>query len=172
MVDDGSDVMQWRESLSLKYSDLPGVRRYHDFLIARGADGSVAMKVREKCYAGSFSVSPLKVLDPNANGSPRDNYRDTHHHPLKEEKLEDMKLMYNRFISPERRPRFLPPYQNAALPASLSATPATASSTATLPARPRKRSQCQTPGCDGTGHKNPSRWNEGHTTRAGCPKAA
>ena len=30
------------------------------------------------------------------------------------------------------------------------------------------QSSCSTPGCDGTGHKNPAHWDRGHTTRAGA----
>ena len=34
-IEDGMSVLQWREVLRIKYSDLPGTRKYHDFLIAR-----------------------------------------------------------------------------------------------------------------------------------------
>ncbi len=77
-VDDGLNVLQWREAVSLKYSDLPGTRKFHDFLIACSHIGSVVMKVRDKCYTGTFSESPLHVTDASASGIPSDNYKDTH----------------------------------------------------------------------------------------------
>ena len=46
------DVYTWRDALGIKYSDLSGVRRYHDFLVVKTNDGRVVMKVREKCYSG------------------------------------------------------------------------------------------------------------------------
>ena len=49
---DGEDVYTWRDTLGIKYSDLPGVRRYHDFLVVKTHDGPVVMKVRERCYSG------------------------------------------------------------------------------------------------------------------------
>ena len=45
-IEDGVSVLQWCETLRNKYSDLPGTRKYHDFLIARSYDQSVVMKVR------------------------------------------------------------------------------------------------------------------------------
>ena len=46
-IEGGVSVLQWREALRTKYSDLPGTRKYHDFLITRSYDGSVVMKVRK-----------------------------------------------------------------------------------------------------------------------------
>lgn len=33
-IEDGCAILQWRETLCEKYSDLPGTSKYHDFLIA------------------------------------------------------------------------------------------------------------------------------------------
>jgi len=172
IIDDGSAVLQWREATSLKYSDLPGTRKYHDFLIVRGVSGSVLMKVREKCYDGTFSVSPMSIIDESADGLPTKNYRDTHTRPLTNEKMKDITSMYDKFIAPETRPDYLPPFipppsaGAQVQPSTSNSVPSTAQQ-----AHQRKKSHCKTPGCDGSGHKNKARWNEGHTTRAGCPKA-
>ncbi len=56
-VDDGTAVLQWRESISTKYSDLPGVHKHHDFLIARGANGSVAMKLEKSVIMDHFRIT-------------------------------------------------------------------------------------------------------------------
>lgn len=85
-IDDSSCVLQWHEATSLKYSDLPGTRKYHNFLIACSVTSNIVMKVREKCYAGTFSVSPLQVIDESAVGIPTDNYKVTHTQALTQEK--------------------------------------------------------------------------------------
>ena len=173
-IDDGSAVLQWREATCQKYSDLPGTRKYHDFLVARSVTGVVAMKVKEKCYGGSFVESPLSVLDESAIGYPTLNYRDTHTRPLTDEKMKNMITMYDKFVPPNRRPDYLPPFRQSAtslqgVASTSSANVALTSSLSFLPSTTtgRKRSHCQ---CGGSGHKNKARCNEGHTTRAGCPK--
>ena len=45
MIVDGEHVYTWRDSLRAKYSDLPGVQKYHDFLVVKTCDGRVLMKV-------------------------------------------------------------------------------------------------------------------------------
>ena len=72
---------------------------------------SLVMKVRENCYDGSFRSSPLRVLNPDVQGIPTSNYKDTHLRQLSTDKLEHMKTMYNQFVPPERRPDYLPPHQ-------------------------------------------------------------
>ena len=41
-IEDGQQVLTWRDSLGSKYSDLPGVRKLHDFLVVKAR---VVMKV-------------------------------------------------------------------------------------------------------------------------------
>ena len=84
-IEDGCAILQWRDTLREKYSDLPGTRKYHDFLIARSYDQTIVMKVRESYYTGSFSRSPLKILDTTANGVPTTNYKDTQFRDLSRE---------------------------------------------------------------------------------------
>ena len=121
-----------------------------------------------------FSTSPLKVLDSSAVGIPTENYKESQFRGLSAEKFENMKLMYNPFIPPERRPDYLPPFVPSVANTSSRSSCSTASRDPSVyvcpPAkRPRKQSTCSTPGCNGTGHKNQARWDGGHTTKAGCP---
>ena len=44
-IEEGDRVFKWRECLGEKYSDLPGIRKIHDFLVVKSHDGSVVMKV-------------------------------------------------------------------------------------------------------------------------------
>ena len=166
--------------ITQKYPDLPGVRKYHDFLFVASHDVGVVMKVRENCFSGSWSESPLRVKHADADGTPTITYRDTRTRQLTSEKMANIITMYDRFISPHRRPDYLPSCIPSTSTAPLS-TPSTSSSlpgSSTLPSnspavtspRRRKKSKCSTVGCDGTGHKNPSKWAQGHTPKAGCPR--
>ena len=166
-IEDGQQVFTWRESLGDKYSDLPGVRKLHDFLVVKAHSGNVVMKVRENCFASEWKDSPLRVRDHTVQGVPTTAYSNSHLHSISAEKMGNMITMYDRFVPPSRRPSYLPP--------PTSTTPTAQSQTTTLaPSNSRgqrKRiSKCSTIGCDGSGHKNQRRWSEGHTTRAGCPK--
>jgi len=58
-IENGGDVFTWRNYLGLKYSDLPGVRKLHDFLVVKTNTGEVVMKVREWCFSGEWKRSPL-----------------------------------------------------------------------------------------------------------------
>ena len=166
-IETGDGILTWRETLLNKYSDLPGVRKYHDFLVVKAHDGNTVMKVREKCFTGAWKNSPMHVTDPWANGTPTSSYRHTHTHEISAEKMANMVTMYDRFISPDRRPDYLPP----CAPVTLTQQPSTSTEVPPSSARKRKQSKCSTEGCDGTGHKNPSKWDQGHTTKAGCPRA-
>lgn len=164
-IETGEKVLTWRKTLGEKYLDLPGVRKYHDFLKAH--DGTVVMKVREHCYSGSWKDSPLRIRDSSVSGVPTETYKDTQSRSLTTEKMANMVTMYDRFIPPHCQPDYLP-LQSTANCSSCAPTSASAQSSAS-PSRKRKQSKCCTEGCDGTGHKNPARWAAGHTTKAGCP---
>ena len=58
-IENVGDVFTWRNYLGLKYSDLPGVRKLHDFLVVKTNTGEVVMKVREWCFSGQWKRSPL-----------------------------------------------------------------------------------------------------------------
>lgn len=60
-VEDGSGVFHWRELLHSKYTELPGIRFYHDFLTVKTPSGATVMKIREKCYEGTLTNSPLRI---------------------------------------------------------------------------------------------------------------
>ena len=165
-------MLTWRDTL---YSDLPGVRKLPDFLIVKGYDGQMVMKVREKCITGEYKRSPLRLLDPATPGIPTTTYKDAHTHNIKNEKLANMVTMYNKFFSPDRRPEYLPPLQPASTFHHQSSSSSTLQHQLTSTSGPqeqrrrRKQSKCIVEGCNGHGHRNKARWNEGHSTRAGCP---
>ena len=144
VVEDGDNVLTWRDTLGAKYSDLPGVRKLHDFLTVKGYNGHVVMKVREKCFTGEWRQSPLRLLDATTPGIPTTTYKDAHSHNIK---LANMVTMYNRFISPDRRPEYLPPLQPALTlqhqPSSSSTIQHQPTSTSGRQEPPRRRKQRQ-----------------------------
>ena len=254
-IEDGTNVCAWRDILGTKYSNLPGVRSFHDFLILRpNPDQDVIMKVRAHCFDAKEhpKVSPLRAVMANALPSPT-FYKPGRVRPITGDKLSHMMQMYNTFIPLDRRPTFLPSFSSTLPLASgtsqtsaetsqdgvpsqalfgtsqacigtsqacigtsqaltgtsealigtsqahtgtsqvltgtsdsealtgtsqalndITQVPGTLSlSTAThvhLPKKTRKKSTCSVAGCDGTGHKNPAKWNQGHSTKSGCPR--
>lgn len=182
-IEDGENILLWRDTLSQKYSDLPGVRKYHDFLFIRSHTGDVVMKVREQCYTGTWINSPLHLVNEAICGMPSSNYKDIKFYDIKSDKMANMVTMYDKFISPDRRPSYLPTFCSTIPPPTVhqsasqqpstsqhtSQQPSSASSSSQPPTRHRRPSRCTTAGCDGSGHRNKTRWAEGHTTRAGCP---
>ena len=180
-IEDGSGILDWRSALKQKYTELAGVRKLHDFLIVRAAD-KVVMKVRESCCRGVAAESPLHILDSSQVAIPTTCYSQ-HRMQLAPDKMSHLTQMYTKFVPLERWPGFIDssqhtpiqPTSNPVVPSrrpasTLDSTPSNASqqqSGAPLAKKPRR---CSTPHCDGSGHKNKKRWNEGHTTKAGCPR--
>ena len=168
-IESGSNVLDWRDALQKKYSDLPGVRKLHDFLIVRTGENTVIMKVRAKCHVGAPLVSPLHTVDSLQSATPVSCYAD-HPRPLPSDKMEHMRQMYSKYVPLQRWPTYLatstPQLQVQPLPLVVSTD---SSQQCSLPPANRAK-RCSTPGCDGSGHKNKKRWNEGHTTKAGCPR--
>ena len=97
-------------------------------------------------------------MNPSAPGTPDVTYKDAHTHNIKADKMANMLTMYDRFISPSRRPNYLPPYTQPAVISSVSPASTAMSGSASALPRKRKQSRCTVVGCDGTGHRNKARW--------------
>ena len=101
-IEDGQQVLTWRDSLGDKYSDLPGVCKLHNFIV-KTHNGNVVM--REKCFTGDeegrihhfVSVSALQMV-------PATKYSVSHLHSISAEKVPNMVTMYDHFIPPDCRP--------------------------------------------------------------------
>ena len=85
-----------------------------------------------------------------------DNYKETQFRDLSTEKNENMKLMYNQLVSPERRPDYLPPFVSVINATSRSSNTSSSNSVPPPAKRPRKQSSRSTHSYDWTGHKEPS----------------
>ena len=53
VVDSGHIVQVWRETVTKKYSNLPGIRGLRDFLALCNSGQDVLMKVQDICYTGT-----------------------------------------------------------------------------------------------------------------------
>ena len=151
----------------------------HDFLIVRSVNDRVVMKVRASCHSGNAIESPTGCYDDHTG-------------PIAAEKLGHVLQMCSRYIPPSRWPSYIPsatPQPNPLVPASANLGNGSAPAQARLSAHTsrmpsgqhqpglapeippaKKAKKCGAPGCDGSGHRNNKRWNEGHTTKAGCPR--
>ena len=128
------------------------------------------MKVREHCFAGVWKNSPLKVVNmmlPAPPSPPIGRHIVT---VFLQRKRANMVTMYDCFISPNCWPEYLPPL-NCHTTDPCPPTTVTPTALSSSSGRPRKQSKCSVQECDGTGQRNPARWSEGHTTRAGCSLA-
>ena len=61
MFDNGRIVRCWRETVTQKYSSLPGIRDLHDFLTLRNVGENALMKVRTNCYSGTLKSTPMAI---------------------------------------------------------------------------------------------------------------
>ena len=61
VIDSGRIVRVWRETVTKKYGNLPGIRGLHDFLALRNSGQDAMMKVRESCYTGILMDTPMKI---------------------------------------------------------------------------------------------------------------
>ena len=61
IIETGEKVLVWRDILGGKYSDLPGVRKLHDFLMVKAHDGQVIIKVRESCLLAIGEHHPCEL---------------------------------------------------------------------------------------------------------------
>ena len=54
-------VQCWRECVTLKYSNLPGILSLHDFLADKNSGQPAVMKVRDLIYTGPLVDTPMKL---------------------------------------------------------------------------------------------------------------
>lgn len=61
MFDSGRIVQVWRQTVTKKYSNLPGIRDLHDFLALKNNGENAIMKVRDSYYTGMLKDTPMKI---------------------------------------------------------------------------------------------------------------
>ena len=61
-IDTGGIVKQWRSFLT-KYTNIPGIQSFHNFVFARNPlTGDAECRVRVCCHEGTLNKSPLKIV--------------------------------------------------------------------------------------------------------------
>ena len=99
-------IHPWRSYLADCYTDLPGVRKLHKFLIVQGEGDKVIFRVGESCYSPHMKRSPMRKTsnaDMDVDGQ---NYE---LHQLAKEKMEDIEQMCHKFIAQSRWPTYIVP---------------------------------------------------------------
>ena len=109
--ENGVHILYWRQELDKEYTQLAGIRQYHDFFVSRNSVGNAVMKMKEECGSGDYKVDRLKLrrgskLQDECFPDPTCNYLSSLH-SLTSEKIKDMKTMYSRFVSQDRWPDYI-----------------------------------------------------------------
>ena len=55
-------MLTWLESMTKEYSDLPGVRKFHYFLVVKVHTAQVVMKVREQYFGRIRTLKKMGEL--------------------------------------------------------------------------------------------------------------
>ena len=105
IMDSGRIVRTWREVVSEKYTNLPGIRNLHDFIALCNPGCNSIMKVRGKCYTGELVDTPMRIVDSSRIALPTISH--SYHaqrkvKELSETKKTDLKQMYTNFIPSEQ----------------------------------------------------------------------
>ena len=50
-----------RHAVTVNYNNLPGILSFHDFFTIKNPGTAAVMKVRENCYSGTLTASPIKL---------------------------------------------------------------------------------------------------------------
>ena len=61
IFDSGRIVRCWWNTVTQKYTNLPGTHELHNFLALKNPGTDTVMKVREKCYTETLSNMPMKL---------------------------------------------------------------------------------------------------------------
>jgi len=116
------DIVNWKGLLAQKYTSLKEIKSYRDFLIKRNAKGRVVVYHKECCYAGEYVHKELLKKNVDAGldltGEVKNfTYEAKGMSPdLSKEKVADLVKMYNKFIDPILRPKWLPVSHTITIP--------------------------------------------------------
>ena len=122
-----SYIINWKNLLVKKYLALKKIKKYRDFLIKRNSNGKVVVYCKTCCYQGEYSFqelrnkvvcSDLKMEIDNFTYEKRGMNR-----ALSEEKMFDLAKMYDKFIDPVLRPKWLPDFKSTEIPEIIASSP-------------------------------------------------
>ena len=123
------DIVNWKGLLAQKYTSLKEITRYRDFLIERNAKGRVVVYHKGCCYAGKYAHKELLKKNVDAGldlmGEVKNfTYEAKGMSPdLSKKKMADLVKMYDKFIDPILRPKWLPASYTTTTPLVTTSTP-------------------------------------------------
>ncbi|MCP4648666.1 MAG: hypothetical protein GY853_01115, partial [PVC group bacterium] len=114
------DIINWKSILDKKYTALKEIKQHRDFLIKRNSYGKVVVYCKSCCYQGEYSCQELRK-DVNRLDLRSEIENFTYkargmNQGLSQEKLYDLAEMYDKFIDPVLRPKWLPVFQAIEIP--------------------------------------------------------
>jgi len=121
--------VNWKGLLAQKYISLKKIKSYRDFLIKRNTKGRVVVYHKECCYAGKYVHKELLKTNVDADldltGEVKNfTYETKGMSPdLSKEKVTDLVKMYNKFIDPTLRPKWLPVSHTITIPRATTSSP-------------------------------------------------
>jgi CRISPR/Cas system CSM-associated protein Csm2 small subunit len=123
------DIVNWKGLLTQKYTSLKEIQCYRDFLIKRNTKGRVVVYHKKCGYAGEYVHKELlkKNVDVGLDltGEAKSfTYEAKGMSPgLSKEKVADLVKMYDRFIDPILRPKWLPASHTITAPRVTTSSP-------------------------------------------------
>ena len=108
------DLVNWKALLTNKYSAFKNIKNYRDYLIKRNDQGKTVVYYKACCYYGEYKETSLLKKNVDAdfdltNEVSNYTYEYKEMSPdLSQEKIADLVKMYDKFIDPTLRPKWLP----------------------------------------------------------------
>ncbi len=107
-------IVNWKGLLEKKYTSFKNIQSYRDFLIRRNAKGKVIVCHKACCWQGEYENTDLLKKDAYADVDLKKEVCDYTYESkkmsrdLSQEKMADLVKMYDKFIDPILRPKWLP----------------------------------------------------------------
>ncbi len=107
-------IVNWKNLLGMKYTPFKGIKSYRDFLIKRNVNGEVVVNYKECCYIGQYIQTNLLRSDVNSKLDLKKEVLEYTYRKrglsqeLSQDKINDLVKMYDKFINPVFRPKWLP----------------------------------------------------------------
>ncbi len=110
------DIVNWKGLLMKKYTSFRDIKINRDFLIKRDTHGKVVVYHKACCYHGEYDKKDLLIKEVNADLDLKKEVKNFTYEAkgmsrdLSKEKVADLVKMYDKFIDPNLRPKWLPVY--------------------------------------------------------------
>ena len=109
-----SDIIHWKGLLAKKYTSLKEIKSYRDFFIRRNGQGKVVVYHKACCYEGEYVYKELLKKKGDACWDLKEETKNFTYEvkgmspDLSQQKVNDLVKMYDKFIDPILRPKWLP----------------------------------------------------------------